>query len=158
MKRYIPLDSLIDNEAYARQDKRHREWEGASLIAFITPANLVKGSQKYEITGLSCLVYPDGSAKIEYGIDVDPVVARLSMDLLGKDYDDLIAIDNEGLLLDYSLDKNTMTIDSLGSYLINISYFTTSLTNKTGSLWAMRIISPCLPFCQASASGRGSPW
>ena len=36
LKRFIPLDSLIDNEAYARQNNRHREWEGASLIAFIT--------------------------------------------------------------------------------------------------------------------------
>jgi uncharacterized membrane protein len=113
-----------------------------SIIVFITPASPVKGTQEYEITGLSCLVYPDGSAKIEYRIDVDPVAARLNINLLGMEYDDLAAIDNEGLLLDYTLDKDTMTIDSLGSYLINISYFTTNLTNKTGSLWAMRITSP----------------
>jgi len=36
LQRFIPLDSLIDNEAYSRQEKRHREWEGASFVAFIT--------------------------------------------------------------------------------------------------------------------------
>ncbi len=32
---YIPLDTLIDNEAYGRTNQRHREWEAASLTAFI---------------------------------------------------------------------------------------------------------------------------
>lgn len=36
MGRYIPLDSLIDNEAFARQDKYHREWEAASFVGTIT--------------------------------------------------------------------------------------------------------------------------
>jgi len=36
LKRFIPLDSLIDNERYSRQNKRDREWEAASFIAFIT--------------------------------------------------------------------------------------------------------------------------
>lgn len=33
---YIPLDTLINNESYSRQDKRHREWEGASLVGYFT--------------------------------------------------------------------------------------------------------------------------
>lgn len=36
LERLIPLDSLIDNESYARMNKKHREWEAASLVAFIT--------------------------------------------------------------------------------------------------------------------------
>jgi len=36
MNRYIPLDSLIDNEAYYRQDEFHRKWEGASFVGAIT--------------------------------------------------------------------------------------------------------------------------
>ncbi|MBN2226413.1 MAG: hypothetical protein JW763_03525 [candidate division Zixibacteria bacterium] len=34
--RYIPLDSLIDNEAFERQNQKYREWEAASLVAYIT--------------------------------------------------------------------------------------------------------------------------
>jgi hypothetical protein len=36
LKFYIPLDSLINNESYARQDSIYRGWEGASLVGFIT--------------------------------------------------------------------------------------------------------------------------
>jgi len=35
INRYIPLDSLFDNEAYNRMDKKYREWEAASLVAYI---------------------------------------------------------------------------------------------------------------------------
>ncbi|MFH2034810.1 MAG: hypothetical protein ABIJ45_00265 [Candidatus Zixiibacteriota bacterium] len=34
--RFIPLDTLIDNNAYARANKNQREGEAASLVAFIT--------------------------------------------------------------------------------------------------------------------------
>ena len=36
MREYIPLDTLVNNESYARQNKHYREWEAASLVAFIT--------------------------------------------------------------------------------------------------------------------------
>lgn len=36
LKKYIPLDSLIANESYARADEHHRVWEAASLTAFIS--------------------------------------------------------------------------------------------------------------------------
>ncbi len=36
MKKFIPLDTLFDNKAYARADSSHREWEAASFVAFIT--------------------------------------------------------------------------------------------------------------------------
>ena len=61
-----------------------------SIIGFILPASSVKGTQEHEITGLSCLVYPDGSAKIEYRVEVDPVAARMNINLLGKEFDDLV--------------------------------------------------------------------
>lgn len=35
-KRYIPLDTLINNGAFARADSSHAEWEAASFVAFIT--------------------------------------------------------------------------------------------------------------------------
>jgi len=36
MEKYIPLDTLIDNAAYARQKKVERQSEAASLVAFLT--------------------------------------------------------------------------------------------------------------------------
>jgi hypothetical protein len=36
MKQFIPLDSLINNESYARADSTYRAWEAASLVGFIT--------------------------------------------------------------------------------------------------------------------------
>lgn len=34
--RFIPLDTLINNESYARADSVYRTWEAASLVGFIT--------------------------------------------------------------------------------------------------------------------------
>jgi len=33
---FIPLDTLVNNESYARADSLYRNWEGASLVGFIT--------------------------------------------------------------------------------------------------------------------------
>ncbi len=35
-KQFIPLDSLVNNESYSRADSLQRNWEAASLVAFIT--------------------------------------------------------------------------------------------------------------------------
>ncbi len=35
-KRFISIDSLINNESYARADSLNREWEAASVVGFIT--------------------------------------------------------------------------------------------------------------------------
>ncbi len=36
IKQLIPLDSLTNNESYARADSLHREWEAASIVGFVT--------------------------------------------------------------------------------------------------------------------------
>lgn len=36
LKRYIPIDSLINNGSYTRADSLNREWEAASMVGFIT--------------------------------------------------------------------------------------------------------------------------
>ncbi len=36
LKQFIPLDSLINNESYARQESRPRQWEAASLVGYLT--------------------------------------------------------------------------------------------------------------------------
>ncbi|UCD18582.1 MAG: hypothetical protein JSV44_06675 [Candidatus Zixiibacteriota bacterium] len=35
IERYIPLDTLIDNESFARAGEKYRSWEAASMVAYI---------------------------------------------------------------------------------------------------------------------------
>ncbi len=111
------------------------------ILALITIMP-VSGADDFEIIKLSGNMYPDGSAKIEYELELDPVAARVNVSLLGSVFDDLTVIDDDGLLLDHTTNDGVITIDSLGSYRVNVSYFTPSLTNKTGSLWTLSVDSP----------------
>lgn len=110
------------------------------ILALIT-ITPVSGADDFEIIKLSGNMYPDGSAKIEYELELDPVAARVNVSLLGSVFDDVTVIDDDGLL-DHTINNRVITIDSLGSYRVNVSYFTPSLTNKTGSLWTLSVDSP----------------
>jgi uncharacterized membrane protein len=110
------------------------------LIIYTIPP--VHGTTDIEIMKLMGVVYPDGSTKIEYDLELDPLAARVNMTLLGNTFDDLTVIDSDGLLLDHSINSGVITIDSLGSYRVKVSYFTPSLTNKTSSLWTLVVDTP----------------
>ena len=108
-------------------------------IFFHSTAN---GSQDYSIINLELEAYADGSYKLLYNLNVNPTAARITVALLGSEYENFIATDQEGLILDhFHLDGETV-IDVLGSENVNITYFTMDLTNKTRSLWALHYTTP----------------
>jgi len=112
------------------------------ILMFSLLINPVIGASDSEIINLNGIVYSDGSVKLEYMLQLNPVAARVNITLLGDGFDDLTVIDRNGLLLDHSISGNMVTIDSLGSFSVNVSYFTSSLTSKTGSLWTLNLNTP----------------
>jgi uncharacterized membrane protein len=91
---------------------------------------------------LSFIVYADGYVAVDYYADVDPTRARVNVSLFGELYLDLLIEDQDGLPLDYSSMDGGLTIDTLGSASVLISYVTTDLTGKAGQIWTIAAHTP----------------
>jgi uncharacterized membrane protein len=96
----------------------------------------------YDPTELSFILYADGFTSVEYSADVDPTRPRVNMTLFGSLFLDLLVEDQDGLLLGYSPIGDGISIDTLGSISVKISYFTQDLIDKSGKIWTFSIISP----------------
>jgi len=59
--------------------------------------------------------------------------------LMGENYQDLLAVDQSGIILDWTLSQGGIEVDSLGSTSIIITYSTDTLTDKIGSQWSISL-------------------
>jgi len=113
------------------------------LVIFIllTSTRMVK-AQDYTSNSLILDVYLDGTVNIEYSITPDPTLARVNITLIGSDFAELLAVDQDGIILDWDQNKFGIEIDSIGAEEITIFYLSTTLTNKNGSIWTINHESP----------------
>ncbi|MCW4013163.1 MAG: hypothetical protein NWF07_09260 [Candidatus Bathyarchaeota archaeon] len=93
-------------------------------------------------TSLDITVYSDGTAKTVYDLEADPTEVRVSVELFGPPYSNLVIRDEDGNPLGYAVDGANVTIDSIGALELNIQYITSSLTAKYGSLWELNVSAP----------------
>ena len=106
------------------------------IFMFFQPT--INGVEDFSITSLNLEAYVDGSYKLEYELEVNPTSARITASFLGDVYENFIATDQDGLILDHTYSDGMTVIDVLGSEKVNVTYFTMGLTNKTRSLWDLR--------------------
>jgi len=86
-------------------------------------------------------VFSDGSVNVEYVVEPEPTLARVNVTLPGEPYIDLLVVDPDGIILDWDPVDGGVEADSFGASEITLSYSTQSLTNKTGSIWAVSFSS-----------------
>lgn len=111
------------------------------VFLLLSPIITVKG-QDYTPNSLTIDVFPDGSANIDYRIEPDPTLVRVNVTLPGENYGDLIAVDQDGIILDWDQISDGIEVDGIGANELIISYSTSFLTNKTGSTWTVSVDSP----------------
>ena len=99
-------------------------------------------ASNYTATDLFLTVYADGVADVEYKVNLDPTLARATVQVFGLLLNDLLIINQDGSPLTYTINGSVLTIDSLGSTIATISYNTQDLTLKTGSIWSLNITAP----------------
>jgi uncharacterized membrane protein len=113
-----------------------------TLIFFISPTvTVVVYGRDYTPSTLVLEVYLDGSVNLEYVVEPDPLMARVNVTLPGDRYEGLIITDSEGTILNWDSTSDGVRVDTLGSSEITITYLTQTLTNKTGSMWAISVNS-----------------
>jgi len=114
-------------------------WTSIALFCLLLPA-MVYG-QDYTLDTLSLNIYSDGNVDVEYVIEPDIILAQVNVTLIGENYQDLLAVDPDGIILDWAFTEDGIEVDSLGSTSITITYTTDSLTSKTGSQWSISLES-----------------
>ena len=114
-------------------------WTSIALFCLLMPT-MVYG-QDYTLDTLSLNIYSDGNVDVEYVIEPDIIQAQVNVTLIGENYQDVLAVDPDGILLDWTFIDTGIEVDSLGSTSLTITYTTDSITSKTGSQWSISLES-----------------
>jgi uncharacterized membrane protein len=86
--------------------------------------------------------YLDGFIQVDHEITVSQSTVSLNITLLGETHQNILALDDNGLPLNYSLAGTSMVIYSIGSPKVSISYLTQDLTSKVGKYWTINVEYP----------------
>ncbi|MEM1995119.1 MAG: hypothetical protein QXW32_06615 [Nitrososphaerales archaeon] len=121
--------------------------KGALLTAFailllLTAPTVGASPPSYNPISLTTTIYGDGYVWVEYEVEVSPFLPVVELTLFGRNYEDIIAVGKNGLVLDYNITQNGIQVETIGLSSVKISYFTQDLTNKTGRLWTFTIDAP----------------
>lgn len=111
----------------------------AGLLSIIIPA---VSATDYTPKSIEFDTYYDGVTEVTYSMDVDPTKVRVTVDLPGYPYHNLLILDQDGLPLDSESSETMTIIDTLGSTNLEITYLTSSLTSKIGPIWTLNVTSP----------------
>ncbi|MEM2893260.1 MAG: MarR family transcriptional regulator [Candidatus Bathyarchaeia archaeon] len=96
----------------------------------------------YSPRSLIFRAYIDGGVYVEYTVSVDATRVRVNITLFGTEFQELTVEDQEGLPLFYTPIEGGLTVDTLGSTTVTITYLTFDLTNKTGRIWTLSAQAP----------------
>lgn len=84
-------------------------------------------------------VYPDGFVSVDCTFLVNPTFPTQNITVFGQVPEDLIVVDADGLPLGYSLNGSMLSVYSLGTDEIAVTYLTQDITSKEGRYWTLTL-------------------
>jgi uncharacterized membrane protein len=87
-------------------------------------------------------IQSDGITRLDYQFQAEVTSLATNMSLINEIYQDLFIINEVGLPLEYEEFSDYITVFSLGSNLINVTYITSELTSKISIIWSLNITIP----------------
>jgi hypothetical protein len=95
---------------------------------------------------MNIYILTDGTAEINYVTHVNSSGAAIFLELPGTGYQNLLIINQDGVPLEYDYNSSGAIIETLGSRIIDILYYTQSLTSKTENIWELKLTAaiPCI--------------
>ncbi len=127
-----------------RSSTDERIWITITLAAVIVALLPTCAAASYSPNTLFLTIYDDGSTVVEYSLNVDSTVPRITVPLLGQLYMDMIVTNGQDILLDYLVIDGAATIDTLGAEDVNILYVALDLIDKEGAIWTLNIETPII--------------
>ena len=109
------------------------------LILFLILIQIKPASAQTTPTDLTINLYSDGVTRLDYLFPAEITSLQTNISLIGQSYQSLIILNEEGLPLEYVQNSYGLTVYSLGSSLVNLTYLTSELTGKNGVIWSLNI-------------------
>lgn len=88
---------------------------------------------------LTLTVYFDGYVHVADIFEINETFPQIVLNLFTLEPQSLLFVDEQDILLDYSIMKTKATVFSLGASQIKASYFAPDLTFKTGKFWTLAL-------------------
>jgi hypothetical protein len=95
-----------------------------------------------EAPSMTITVYSSGITRVEYSVESDPNRARVTVQLPGPPFIDMVIRDENGYPLGSTASGPNVTIDSIGAQTLSFNYLTESLTSQDGATRSINITSP----------------
>jgi uncharacterized membrane protein len=89
------------------------------------------------ILSTSIVVTADGDAAISQTLVMPQNTTSVTIPLLSAQVGDILSVDQAGAPASYEITGTNITIYTLGATSIDLSYFTSALTTKQGSIWTV---------------------
>lgn len=88
------------------------------------------------------IIYQDGSTHVFYQTETDPLSPDFTVKLFGKTIENLVAQDENGLLLTSNIRDDIAQIETFGALMLTIDYDTHDLVSKNGKIWSFVVDVP----------------
>ena len=87
-------------------------------------------------------VYRDGLTHVTQTLIVDDLLPEVNLPLLSSSVENLIALDENQLPVDYQQNATNLTVFTLGASHVSVEYDTAALTNKEADVWTLILNHP----------------
>jgi uncharacterized membrane protein len=128
-----------------RLSKRAASLIGTLLLLCATPhfsAMLATANAQATSETLTLTAYLDGFVLVNHQLTLNQIYPTINISLIGETHEELLAVDEQNLPLDYAIANNEAVIYSLNATTITVTYFTQDLTAKTGKYWTLTADTP----------------
>jgi len=117
-----------------------------ALLVFVIASLLIPqgiyAQEGYAPSKLLFTLFADGAVTVDLTLDTDITTPTIVVPLFGSTYEKLIILDAGGVPLSYTVGQAGVTVNTLGTERVSISYETFDLTNKTGRIWTFKVETP----------------
>ncbi|MHB9301672.1 helix-turn-helix transcriptional regulator [Thermofilum pendens] len=115
------------------------------MLAALITVCVILPAGSVPVNSVAITILPTGVAKVDYSVSVGNA-SLLDIQLVGTPLPEygVVVVDEHGTPLAYMVNETTgtMRIITLGSSLVSISYFTSSILSMSKGVWTVSYVSP----------------
>jgi len=112
------------------------------LIIFSKPQEITSENMGFHVESVILTVYRDGIVHILQDIRVNETIPDITLPILSGSAYNVLAIDENGSVLDYEINGSNITIFTLGATKVALEYDTKELTSMKAGVWTISFKSP----------------
>lgn len=96
-------------------------------------------SAQFTVSQVELTIYTDGYVKVHYQLIPDEYTSQISLPLLGKNYEGVEVVDENGNPLNFEVYNESLIIYVENAQVVDVSYYTPDLTYKEGLVWTINV-------------------